>query len=104
MKVKTSELLSRLKADLKASEILKRDLDIKIDGWKNAYDGKPYGNEKKGKSAIVSRDIKKQGEWQHASIIDPFVSSPDIIKCNPITFEDGPAAEQNELLLNTQFW
>lgn len=103
MKVKTSELLSRLKADLKASEILKRDLDIKIDGWKNAYDGKPYGNEKKGKSAIVSRDIKKQGEWQHASIIDPFVSSPDIIKCNPITFEDGPAAEQNELLLNTQF-
>lgn len=103
MAVKTSELLNSLKADLKASEVLKRDLDIQIEGWKSAYDGKPYGNEEKGKSAIVSRDIKKQGEWQHASIIDPFVSTADIVKCNPITFEDGASARQNELLLNTQF-
>lgn len=103
MKIKTSELLNSLKSDLRAAEILKRDLDIKIDGWKNAYDGKPYGNEEKGKSSIVSRDIKKQGEWQHASIIDPFVSTSDIVKCIPITFEDGDSAKQNELLLNTQF-
>ena len=103
MKVKTNEILQAMKADLKAAEVLKKELDVKIEGWKNAYDGKPYGNEEKGKSAIVSRDIKKQSEWQHASIIDPFVSTPDIIKANPITYEDGPAAEQNELLLNTQF-
>lgn len=103
MKINKAEILNALKADLKASEILKKDQDIKIATWKREYNGEPYGNEVKGKSAIVSRDIKKQSEWQHATIVDPFVSTSDIIKCIPITFEDANAAKQNELLLNTQF-
>lgn len=103
MKVKKAELLSALKADLKAAEILKREQDSAIWKWKAEYNGDPYGNEQKGKSAIVSRDIKKQSEWQHATIVDPFVSTSDVIKCSPITFEDDLAARQNELLLNTQF-
>lgn len=103
MKVKKAELLSALKADLKAAEILKREQDTAIYKWRAEYNGEPYGNEQKGKSAIVSRDIKKQSEWQHATIVDPFVSTSDVIKCTPITFEDELAARQNELLLNTQF-
>ena len=103
MKINKEELLSALKADLKASEILKKEQDTLVYKWRSEYNGDPYGNEVKGKSAIVSRDIKKQSEWQHASIIDPFVSTSDIIKCNPVTFEDVDAARQNELLLNTQF-
>lgn len=103
MKVKKAELLSALKADLKAAEILKREQDSAIWRWRAEYNGDPYGNEQKGKSAIVSRDIKKQSEWQHATIVDPFVSNSNIIKCNPITFEDAESARQNELLLNTQF-
>lgn len=103
MKVKKAELLSALKADLKAAEILKREQDTAIYKWRAEYNGEPYGNEQKGKSAIVSRDIKKQSEWQHATIVDPFVSTSNIIKCTPITFEDTLAARQNELLLNTQF-
>ena len=103
MKIDKSKLLSALKADLKSSERLKVTQDAAIAQWKAEYDGKPYGNEKKGKSAIVSRDIKKQSEWQHATIVDPFVSTTDIIKCSPVTFEDEAAARQNELLLNTQF-
>jgi hypothetical protein len=103
MKVKKAELLSALKADLKAAELLKREQDTAIFKWKAEYNGDPYGNEQKGKSAIVSRDIKKQSEWQHATIVDPFVSTSDVIKCTPITFEDDLAARQNELLLNTQF-
>jgi len=96
-------LLKAFKGDLKAADVLKKDWDMRINEWKNAYDGGLYGNEKKGKSKIVSRDIKKQSEWQHASIIDPFVSNDNIISCNPITYEDTKAARQNELLLNTQF-
>lgn len=103
MKINKGELLTALKSDLKAAELLKREQDTAIFKWKAEYNGEPYGNEVKGKSAIVSRDIKKQSEWQHATIVDPFVSTPDIIKCNPITFEDTEAARQNELLLNTQF-
>lgn len=101
--VKTSDVLAALKADLKAAEIKKRDLDAIQTTYRNEYYGKPYGNEVKGRSQIISRDIKRQSEWQHASIIDPFVSTPDIIKCNPVTWEDRKAAEQNELILNTQF-
>ena len=103
MKINKLELLSALKADLKSADVLKRTQDGRIDKWRREYNGEPYGNEKTGKSSIVSRDIKKQSEWQHATIIDPFVSSPDIVKCTPITAEDDLAARQNTLLLNTQF-
>ena len=103
MKIKKAELLNALKADLKAAEVLKNEQDGYIARWRSEYNGDPYGNEKTGKSAIVSRDIKKQSEWQHATIVDPFVSTSDIVKCIPVTFEDEASARQNEILLNTQF-
>lgn len=103
MMIKKSEVLAAFKADMKAAEIKKKVLDGKIATYKKEYNGDPYGNEVKGKSQIVSRDIKKQSEWQHASIKDPFVSTTDIIKCSPVTYEDKEAARQNELVLNTQF-
>lgn len=103
MKLNKAAILSALKADLKAAERLKKENDAKIAEWRSEYEGKPYGNETKGKSSIVSRDIKKQSEWQHASLVDPFVSTSEVIKCQPVTFEDVQAAKQNELLLNTQF-
>ena len=103
MKINKNELLKALKADLKAAEVLKNVQDSKIREWRSAYDGRRYGNEVKGRSEIVSRDIKKQSEWQHASIIDPFVSTSEVIRCTPITSEDAESARQNELLLNTQF-
>jgi len=103
MKINKSAILSAFKADLKSAEILKQTQDASIAKWKAEYNGEPYGNETKGKSAIVSRDIKKQSEWQHATIVDPFVSTADIIKAIPITAEDESAARQNQILLNAQF-
>tara|TARA_R110000744_G_scaffold147612_7_gene260596 strand:+ start:7062 stop:9053 length:1992 start_codon:yes stop_codon:yes gene_type:complete len=103
MKINKAELLTALKSDLKAADTLKRSQDSTIAKWKAEYNGEPYGNESAGKSAVVSRDIKKQSEWQHATIVDPFVSTSDVIKCVPITFEDEDSARQNEILLNSQF-
>lgn len=103
MAINKAQILKALRNDLKSAEVLKNEWTVKIQEWKNEYNGKPYGNEEKGKSAIISRDIKKQSEWQHASIVDPFVSTDNIIKCTPVTWEDIDAAKQNELLLNTQF-
>ena len=102
-KINKAELLSALKKDFRASDILQKEWLGKRDSWVAETFGRPYGNEVKGKSAIVSKDIKKQLEWQLPSLADPFLSSSDIIKCNPVTFEDANAARQNELLLNTQF-
>ena len=103
MKIDKKQILSALKDDFRASELLRSDIDANIKRWKSEHNGEPYGNEQNGKSKIISRDIKKQSAWQHASLLDPFVSTSKIIKCNPITWEDKLAAEQNELLLNTQF-
>lgn len=103
MKINKSELLRTFKNDLHAAEIIKRDWDTRREAWINETAGNPYGNEVEGKSKIVSKDIKKQLEWLIPSITDPFLSSTDVIRCNPVTYEDVEAARQNELLLNTQF-
>lgn len=105
MKIKTNkkQLLAALKKDLQASNTFRDEEDAKIARRVAEYQGKPYGNEQKGKSAIVSLDIKRQSEWAHAALVDPFVSTSDVIKCTPVTWEDVKAARQNELLLNTQF-
>lgn len=103
MAIKKSELLSRLKEDLRAADRLRQEWFNKITEYRNETAGNAYGNEVKGKSKIVSKDIKKQIEWMLPTLADPFLSTPDIIKCNPVTYEDVLSARQNELLLNTQF-
>ena len=102
-KIDKHKLLSALKRDLSAAEDLKENIDAKIQERRDIYDGALYGNEEKGKSQIVPKVAKRQSEWAHATLKDPFVSTPDIIKCTPVTFEDVDAARQNELLLNYQF-
>ncbi|MFW9602471.1 MAG: hypothetical protein ACMV1B_09140 [Prevotella sp.] len=102
-KINKNEILKSLKADMKEAERLQREWFIKREEWSSQTEGAPYGNEVDGKSKIVSKDIKKQREWMIPSITDPFLSTSDVIKCNPVTYEDAKAARQNELLLNTQF-
>lgn len=103
MKVNKKKLLASLQDDLKAADELKTNIDAKIEERRSTYRGDLYGNEEPNKSKIVPKVAKRQSEWAHASLKDPFVSTPDIIKCNPITYEDVEAARQNELLLNYQF-
>jgi hypothetical protein len=102
-KLSKKELLTAFKADMQAADNLRLEQVAKVEGWRKEYNGEKYGNEVKGKSELVSRDIKRQDEWQHASVKDPFVSDQDIVKCSPVTFEDRKAAEQNQLVLNYQF-
>ena len=103
MKINKKELLATLKADLKAADELKRVIDQKVTERRDCAAGKLYGNEEEGKSKVVPKVVKRQSEWAHASIKDPFVSTANIVKCIPITYEDVKSARQNELLLNFQF-
>lgn len=98
-----TKILKDLKADMKSADTLRLEMVAKIETWRNEYRGELYGNEQEGKSKIVSRDIKRQDEWQHASIKDPFVADQDIVKASPVTAEDRPLAEQNQTVLNNQF-
>jgi len=103
MKINKAELLSALKADLANAEHMQKDWAARREKWLDETMGRPYGNEQKGKSSIVSKDIKKQLEGMLPAITDPFLSTSDIIKANPVTDEDREAARQSEILLNTQF-
>ena len=102
-KLNKAQLLKAFQADLKASEQFRKDQDGKIATYKKEYRGEAYGNERKGRSRIVSKDIRKQDEWLHPSLLDPFVSTQDIVKVSPITAEDTDSARQSEMLLNHQF-
>lgn len=99
----SKKILRALKADYEASRVQHDNQIAKIKVYRDEYDGKPYGNEVKGRSRIVSRDIKKQSEWQHSTLLAPFVSTPDIVKVTPVTWEDVESARQSETLLNYQF-
>lgn len=105
MRVDTSSILTALKADFESAKSLRKQQDAKINKWKREYNGELYGHEKENskRSKMVSRDIKKQSEWQHAALIEPFVSTPDIIRARPVTYEDAQIAPRIEVLLNTQF-
>ena len=102
-KINQKALLKAFKADLAAADLTRVEWTDQRDTWISETYGKAYGNEVEGRSQIVSKDIKKQLEWMIPSITDPFLSSQDVISCNPVTYEDAEAARQNELLLNTQF-
>lgn len=102
-KLSKDDLLKAFKRDIAAADTLRMETESKVEAWKKQYNGELYGNEQEGKSKLVSRDIKRQDEWQHASVKDPFVADQDIIKCSPITYEDRAAATQNQLVLNYQF-
>lgn len=101
--MKKDNILETFKADLSSAKNLRNKLQEKIEKWKKEYNGELYGNESKDRSQIISRDIKKHEEWQHASLVEPFISTPDIIKATPVTYEDSLVSPKIEVMLNTFF-
>ena len=101
----TNNLLQSLKADKTSADSFKSTWDGRREVWIKESNGEPYGNEDKSgkKATIVSRDIKKTEVWQHATIIDPFVSNSDMVRTSPISSEDKPLADQRETVLNYFF-
>ena len=103
LKINKKEILQAFQSDYKEAERHQREWFIRREEYLSESTGQLYGNEEDGKSKIVSKDIAKQINWMLPSLADPFLSSTNVIKCNPITFEDAASARQNELLLNAQF-
>ena len=57
----------------------------------------------KGQSKVQPKLIRKQAEWRYSALSEPFLSTPDLFKLSPVSWEDKKGAEQNELILNMQF-
>jgi len=60
-------------------------------------------NAPKGRSRIVPKLIRKQAEWRYASLSEPFLSTDDMFKAKPVTWADKEGAQQNGIVLNSQF-
>lgn len=97
--------LQALKADLEAAKPSHDLLVSKMKKWNNLLrvegDAKP--KEIKGRSKVQPKLVRKQAEWRYPALSEPFLSSDEMFKVTPATFEDGPAARQNKMVLNHQF-
>lgn len=97
--------LEQLKTDLQGSVLFNNQYVEKIDGWLDLLYVR--GREKKpkieGKSNVQPKLIRKQLEWRLPSLVAPFIDSEKLISVLPRTARDKYAAEQNEIILNTQF-
>ena len=93
-----------LKQDLNNSTTYHNAQVAKINHWLENLEAKRLPKPKdKFRSTIVPKLIRKQAEWRYASLSEPFLSTPNIFKVNPVSYEDGYSARQNELVLNNQF-
>lgn len=67
------------------------------------YLGEPFGNERKGKSQIVTRDVQETIDWIMPSLMKVFFSGGQVVKFNPSTLADVPAADQETEYVNYLF-
>ena len=75
----------------------------KIDKWVRALRGKVNIKTLEGRSKVQPKLIRKQNEWRYAALEEPFLSTSDMFRVNPVTHLDLEAARQNQLILNKQF-
>jgi hypothetical protein len=94
--------LLELKADYDEAQSSHTSHVLDVDGWIDALNGEQTINNKKGRSKIVPKLIRKQAEWRYAALSEPFLSTDDLFNTAPMTFEDKESAIQNGLLLNYQ--
>lgn len=96
--------IQSLKIDLNNSSTSHSVQVTKINAWLEKLEAKPLPKTKgKPRSRIVPKLVRKQAEWRYASLSEPFLSTSNIFKVNPVSYEDGYSARQNELVLNHQF-
>lgn len=82
------------------------DLHVsKVKNWLNQRNVEGDAKPKTGpnQSSVQPRLIRRQNEWRYSALSEPFLSTPKMFSLEPVTFEDGPGTDQNELVLNWQF-
>ena len=104
-KWKNEPKITDLKADFEAVKTSHSAQMSKVDHWLGVYNvtGKSAIPKVKGRSSVQPQLVRKQAEWRYAPLSEPFLSTADLFRIKPVTFEDIEAAKQNELVLNNQF-
>ena len=94
-----------LKSDLTEATASQSAQCSKIEGWLNVLNmkGSSAPITAAGKSKVAPKLVRTQAEWRYSALSEIFLSSTDLFNVNPLTWEDVKSAQQNELILNSQF-
>ena len=95
--------LQGLKADLLECKTTHDSQVSQVNKWLKLKDGGDAIPKRRGRSTVQPKLIRRQAEWRYSALSEPFLSSENIFKVEPRTFEDAPAASQNAILINWQF-
>jgi len=102
--INLNSILEKFKQDLKdVQEYKNTEVNPYIKNSIDRYEGKLYGNEKKGRSKFVSRDIFRQVEQQHSIIKEPFVNNTKIVKLSTLHVKRKGFVLQSMKLANYKF-
>ena len=93
-----------LKQDVENGRPFQQDHIRRVDGWLHNLNltGPAKIPQRKGRSSVQPKLIRKQAEWRYGSLSEPFLSSDKLFTLSPRSWEDRPACVQNELVLNWQ--
>jgi hypothetical protein len=96
--------LADLKQDLMDAQPIHNAQMTKIKTWLENLnvEGKAKVSTTGNGSKIVPKLIRKQAEWRYSALSEAFLSTDEVFKVKPMTWEDRKAAKQNQLLLNQQ--
>lgn len=67
------------------------------------YMGEPFGDERDGRSKVVSRDVADTIEWILPSLLRVFTAGEDMVRFEPVGIEDEPFAGQATDYINHVF-
>lgn len=97
--------VTNLKSDVEAATPAHNARVTKVQEWRalSKVTGKYKPKARAGRSAVQPKLVRRQAEWRYAALSEPFLGSDKLFDVKPVSFEDNPAAEQNELVLNWQW-
>jgi len=97
------ELLEIIENDLEMARQLHEEQVSRIQKWIEIYEGEPYGNETEGRSRMVWKLAKKQGESLISNLVKPFIATNEIVDMAPRTAQDTYKTNIYKRLTN-HFW
>lgn len=102
---KNEPSVQQLKEDFETAKPAHDTQMTRIQNWNDlmAVRGKAKPPKIKGRSQVQPKLIRRQAEWRYSALTEPFLSSKKLFNVAPVSFEDGDAARQNELVINWQF-
>src|SRR5690242_18456653 len=104
-KMTESQLRSMLSA-MRANAVLynnEGDLAAERTASLRAYHGRPYGNERKGRSQVVTRDVMETVETVMPELVETFVGGDDVVEFEATQEEEEKQAEQATQYCNHVF-